>query len=74
VDARLIKSTSQLRGLESNSAAAFYNERFCERARDRYVALLTTHTAALHPETAAAPGLVMTLASSPAGHAAGWSP
>ena len=37
---RLLLSTSQVRGLESNSAAAFYNLRFFERAHERYRALL----------------------------------
>ena len=33
---RLLLSRSQVRGLESNSAAAFYSQRFFERARDKY--------------------------------------
>ena len=73
VSARLLLSTSQVRGLESNSTSAFYNARFFERARDRYLALLDAHTSVPHVAADASPALVMTLAVSPAGQARGWS-
>ena len=37
---RLLSSVGQVRGLESGCATMFYSQRFFERARDKYIALL----------------------------------
>jgi len=62
---RLLLSRKQVRGLESNSAAAFYNQGFFERARDKYSAFLdslrTKHQQADESRVA----LIMELADAP---------
>jgi transcriptional regulator with XRE-family HTH domain len=42
---RLLLSRSQVRGLESNSVAAFYSQRFFERANATYAAFLDSRRA-----------------------------
>jgi len=39
----LLLSVAQVRDLESGSARAFYNEGFYQRAKSKYVALLSIH-------------------------------
>jgi len=62
---RLLLSRSQVRGLESNSVAAFYNQGFFERARDKYSAFLDSRITKPSPTEGARVTLTMELATSP---------